>query len=365
MTAIFWITSFLVLLYLIYPLYLLLFSESIPEKEKETCETDGVSLILLSYNGRQYLKDKIDFCLRELFCFKYHELIIVDDNSTDGSKEELENFCHTDHVKIICKNERKGIPDSMNTGINEAKYEFVIFCDQRQRLSDNIMKRIVEPLKYESIGAVSACISNFDRNKNYSFIRQHENSLKAKESKTGCLIGVYGPLYSIKKSCYIPIPDYIILDDLYLSLKILKTKQIKLLKDCYIVDDDFSKLYDYKRSKRYLKGLLQLINEKKMIGDLGYKQRTMLIWHKYLRLLIPFFIILSYLFTGVMMVYDIRYIILFSLLTLLGLISIMPVFFKMQFRLNNLIRIIVFYFIACFDIFITGIFHKINPGIIK
>jgi hypothetical protein len=178
------------------------------------------------------------------------------------------------------------------------------------------------------------------------------------ESNTGSLIGVYGPFYSIKKKCYSIIPDYIILDDLYLSLRILKTKQIEIREDCKIIDESFSIHYNYKRTRRYLKGLLQLLKEKTIISDLSYKQRTMLIWHKYLRLLIPFFLILSYLCSGILIINDVRFAVVFGVLTIFGLLSVLPSIFKIQLRLSNLIRMNIFYFIAFTDIFINSILLK-------
>jgi poly-beta-1,6-N-acetyl-D-glucosamine synthase len=354
MITIFLITGFLVSLYLVYPLWLMVVSCE-KEKETETEDINSVSLVLLSYNGKEFLKDKVNFLIKELSCFQDHELIIVDDNSTDGSRELLNDFRGISNIKIICKTLQKGIPDSMNTAVNQAKFEYIIFCDQRQKLSDHIIQRIVEPLKYKNVGAASGCICHLDHENRYSMIRKLENFIKCKESQAGSLIGVYGPLYAIKKHCYSGMPDDIILDDLYLSLRILKTKQIRLLKECQIIDENFSTLNDYKRARRYLSGFLQIMKEKSIISDLNAKQRIMLIWHKYLRLLIPVLLFLSYISTGVLIFRGIEYVILFSGLTILGLLSAMVG----RFRIKGLIRINILYFIALFDVLFKDIIlHK-------
>ena len=163
MSTIFLITVFIILLYLIYPLWLFFYTSTQSEVDIKAEEIKDVSIILLSFNGQQYLDEKINFLIKELSCFQYSELIIIDDNSTDGSKEIINNFMNTKNIKIILKNEHKGISHSMNMGTATAKYENIVFCDQRQILSDNIIKRIIEPLKYEHIGAVSSCISLIDK----------------------------------------------------------------------------------------------------------------------------------------------------------------------------------------------------------
>jgi len=350
------LTTIIILLYMAYPLWLTFAGPEKSRGEKEMEEITGVSVILLSCNGKNYLNEKINFLLRELSCFESHELIIIDDNSRDGSVDLLRTFVQVDHIKVIYNAKQEGIPFSMNLGIVNAKYEYVIFCDQRQKLSDNILKRIVEPLKYHNVGAVSGCISHLDLEQKCSFIRSHENFLKMKESKTGNLIGVYGPFYAIKKQYYFPIPDHIILDDLYLSLKILTSKQIELRKDCQIIDDDFSMLYDYKRIKRYLTGFIQILKDEKIISGLSNNQKIMLIWHKYLRLLIPLLIFLCYLVTGIMAINRIEYLIIFCIFSSIGLLSVLTIRIRCWITPLHLLRMNILYFFGLIDLLMDKAF---------
>jgi poly-beta-1,6-N-acetyl-D-glucosamine synthase len=343
------ITSVIILLYLLYPFWLTLIALKEPKNELETEEINGISVVLLSYNGKPYLNDKINFLIRELTFFELYELIIIDDNSSDGSGELLANFRNHENVRVLYNEKHLGIPFSMNLGIATAKYESVIFCDQRQVLSECIVKKIVEPLKYKNVGAVSGYISDQDKSQNCSFIRRHENYLKIRENKLGSLIGVYGPFYAIKKNCYTQIPDNIILDDLFLSLKIVRSKKIVILEDCQITDDCFSFLYDYKRTRRYFTGLLQILFDRSVINELHLKHLVMLIWHKYLRLLIPFFIFICYITSGFKAMQSIEYLVLFSTLTAIGLLALLPIKFIFLLKLRNLIRLTFFYFIALID----------------
>jgi len=354
MIVIFSITAFIVFLYLVYPLWLTSFASDKSTDEQETEGINCVSVLLLSFNGKEYLTEKINFLLRELSAFEFHELIIIDDNSSDGSVELLRNFGNLDCVKILYNSRQEGIPFSMNLGVATAKYDYVVFSDQRQRLSEGILKKIVEPLKFTKTGAVSGCISYLDKGKKCFFLRRHENSLKSKESKTGNLMGVYGPFYAIKKQCYSSIPANIILDDLYLSLKILKSKQIIIREDCRIMDEEFSTHYDFKRARRYLSGLLQILSEASVIHDLTKKQRIMLFWHKYLRLLIPVLVFLCYITSGLMIMEGIEYLMVFSVITLAGLLSILPMKSYFLCKMKTVIRVNVYYFFALLNLFLNG-----------
>lgn len=354
MIVIFGITGFIVVLYLVYPLWLTSISSGKPMDVQETKEINCVSVLLLSFNGKKHLTEKINFLLRELSAFEFHELIIIDDNSSDGSVELLRDFGNLDHLTILYNSKQEGIPFSMNLGIASAKYDYVVFSDQRQQLSEGILKKIVEPLQFANIGAASGCIAFRDQGKKCFFLRRHENGLKTKESKTGNLIGVYGPFYAIKKQCYSPIPAHIILDDLYLSLRILRSKQIIIREDCRIMDDDFSAHYDFNRARRYLSGLLQILSEELIIHDLTKKQRIMLFWHKYLRLLIPVLVFLCYIASGLMIMKGVEYLIVFSVITLSALLSALPINSYFLCKMKTVIRVNVCYFFATVNIFLNG-----------
>lgn len=361
MIIIFGISALIILIYLMYPLWLMMIPESDKGPGESPGEIDEVSLIYLSYNGIAYLEDKINFLLKELSVFQNFEIIIIDDNSTDGSKEWLNTFPERENIRITLKDDHKGIPNSMNMGVGKARFKHIIFCDQRQKLSGKILHRLVEPLKYDNLGAVSACISELDKNQHCSRIRRFENFIKLKESRNGNLIGVYGPLYAIKKECFSPIPEYIILDDLYLSLKILKSKQIKILGDCQIMDEEIAELYDYGRAKRYIYGFLQLIREPGLITHLDAKQVTMLFWHKYLRLAIPVFLFLSHIGIGILGAYRINYLFLFIVILIPALVSFVPGRMNLHFWFKNIFRINLFYFVAILDVLVFRAFIRRAP----
>lgn len=343
-------------IYLLYPIFLKLFCSCKTDYTVDENINKGVSLILLSFNGKDYLKAKIEFLLNELSNFEQFELIVIDDNSQDGSAKLLEEYTNNVRIKIIQKNIQRGIPNSMNLGVEESSYEQIIFCDQRQYIAEGSLSKIVEPLQYIEIGAVSGCLSARDKEAKNSFARQHENDIKINESKSGNLIGVYGPFYAIRKSSYSSIPDHIILDDLYLSLKILQSKCVVMMNGCLMTDDNFSKLYNYTRTKRYLSGLLQLLAEKNLIGQLSGKQQIMLLWHKFFRLLIPPVFVICYVLLGLNLTTSPIYALGFVVASLFCLCAVLQMIMKFSSRIISFFRINMLYFIAFIDILLSKVF---------
>ena len=58
-----------------------------------------VSIYITNYNYGSYIKEAIESVLNQ--SFKDIELIIIDDGSTDNSREIIENYAHLNNIRII------------------------------------------------------------------------------------------------------------------------------------------------------------------------------------------------------------------------------------------------------------------------
>jgi glycosyltransferase involved in cell wall biosynthesis len=346
MTVILLITLSVILLYLLYPAYLMLHPRYSPQVPDQPGKEPSVSLVLLTYNGIEHVEEKLRLLSVELEQFKENEFIVIDDDSTDGTRELLASLKERHNLNLILKNEHSGIPHSMNLGVQLSRHDHLVFCDQRQKFSGNILRDLLKPLQNDEVGAVSCYLSCAENNKHGSFLRRHENFIKRFESRTGCLVGVYGPLYTIKKSCYRAIGENIILDDLWLSLSILSSKRIIMVENCMITDDEFGSLYNFKRAKRYLRGLLQVLLKTDLFRGLPARIKIMLLWHKYLRLLIPPMMVVSYLATAVMVFVSRPAAVIFICVSFLILTSFIARRLVIFSNLNTFFRINVYYFFS-------------------
>jgi glycosyltransferase involved in cell wall biosynthesis len=84
-----------------------------------------VSIIIPTYNAAPY----IEKCLRSLVAQDYSniEIIVVDDESTDGSADIAEAL-HLDKVKVL-RLPHGGVSRARNAGIREASGKYIIFID--------------------------------------------------------------------------------------------------------------------------------------------------------------------------------------------------------------------------------------------
>ncbi len=84
------------------------------------------SVIIPVYNGISYICDAIESAVKQTY--KNIEIIVVDDGSTDGLKEVLAPYIKRGTIRYFYE-ENKGLAAARNTGIKNAKGEYIAFLD--------------------------------------------------------------------------------------------------------------------------------------------------------------------------------------------------------------------------------------------
>jgi glycosyltransferase involved in cell wall biosynthesis len=86
-----------------------------------------VSAIITAYNYGKYIERAIRSLIHQNFPKDRYEIIVVNDASTDSTKEILENY--KDEVRVINLEKNVGLAEARNIGIKKAKGQFVVFID--------------------------------------------------------------------------------------------------------------------------------------------------------------------------------------------------------------------------------------------
>ena len=105
-----------------------------------------VSVIIPTYNYGKYIEKAIDSVFAQTY--KDFEIIVVDDGSTDNTREIIENK-YKDKVKYFYQ-ENKGAPSARNKGIEESKGEYLVFLDADDWLKPMALLSRLEYLKEHS-----------------------------------------------------------------------------------------------------------------------------------------------------------------------------------------------------------------------
>lgn len=116
-------------------------------------ETPTVSVIIPTYNSIKYLIVAIESVLNQTF--KDYEILIIDDGSTDDTKESLAGF--GDLITYIYQ-ENAGVSAARNHGIKMARGKYVAFLDADDYWLPEKLEKQVAALEN---GSCKACYSSF------------------------------------------------------------------------------------------------------------------------------------------------------------------------------------------------------------
>lgn len=131
-------------------------------------EYPNVSVVIAAKNEEAGIYKTIRTCVESVYAGKI-ECIVIDDGSTDGTRNEViraQNF-YGEKIKLISFSQNQGKREAMTAGINEALHEIIIFVDSDSFLTSHAIQHITEHfLASERVGAVSGNTKVQNINKN-------------------------------------------------------------------------------------------------------------------------------------------------------------------------------------------------------
>ena len=103
----------------------------------------NISAIIPTYNRTDFVLQAIQSIQKQTVQVK--EIIVVDDGSTDGTKELLK-----DEDIVYIQQENSGVSSARNRGIKEAKYEWIAFLDSddiwnEQKIEEHVSLHVKHP----------------------------------------------------------------------------------------------------------------------------------------------------------------------------------------------------------------------------
>lgn len=126
----------------------------------------NISIIIPTYNRAEYIRKAIESVLAQTY--KDYEIIIVDDGSTDNTREILEPYM--DHIRYIYR-ENAGVSVARNSGIKAAKGEWIAFLDSDDRW---LPHKLACQMKFIRDTTAKVCFTNVIHAQNEKTLEQDE-----------------------------------------------------------------------------------------------------------------------------------------------------------------------------------------------
>ena len=131
-----------------------------------------LTIILPSYNHQKFLKQRLDSIINQTFTD--WQLIIIDDNSTDGSIDVLKNFTNDNksivkHLVINPNNSGSGY-NSWKKGIELADTEYIWIAETDDYSAPSFLLDSINALEKNKKSSLCFCASNYiDKNGNFLY----------------------------------------------------------------------------------------------------------------------------------------------------------------------------------------------------
>ena len=228
MALIFWISLFVVAYtYVGYGLVIYTFSKLKRRQQRGFLpDTDlpPVTLVIAAYNEELFITEKIHNTQR--LDYPNHKLtvLIVTDGSTDRTPDLV-----AAHPWIIHHHEptRKGKIHAVTRIMKFVNTPITVFCDANTFLNENAIRNLVRHYQDDRVGGVAGEKRIFKKEADHAsgagegLYWKYESFLKKKDAEVGSIVGAAGELFSVRTALFEPPDENMIIEDFYLSMKIV------------------------------------------------------------------------------------------------------------------------------------------------
>ena len=188
---------------------------------------------------------------------------------------------------------------TLNAGVRAARYPVLVFADTQQRFDRASIPALVAHLWDERTGAVSGMLELPRAHGSLNLVERYwrlERWLRKWEARLRSSVGVTGAIYAMRRELWKPLPANLILDDVYLPMRlVLEGWRVGFTDEAKARDvRRFEAGQEYRRKVRTLTGVIQVCAW--LPGVLNPVRNPLwlqFVFHKLLRLLTPYLVVVA------------------------------------------------------------------------
>ena len=121
-----------------------------------------VSVIIPAYNSEQFIAETLDSILNQTL--KDIEVVIVNDGSTDGTQDIIDEYCKKSDIFKSYIKENGGVSKARNYGLERATGEYVVFLDADDTYTEKSLEAFYETAKRTGADLVLGRLMTFGKN---------------------------------------------------------------------------------------------------------------------------------------------------------------------------------------------------------
>ncbi len=124
-------------------------------RPRHELQSPKISIVIVSYNHKDYLGPCLDSLLSQTY--SNYEIIVVDNNSSDGSADYVQTTYPL--IKVIKSKQNLGFAGGNNLGVQQASGEYLAFINPDTTVDPQWLEALLKPFKHmPQIGMTTAKI---------------------------------------------------------------------------------------------------------------------------------------------------------------------------------------------------------------
>jgi biofilm PGA synthesis N-glycosyltransferase PgaC len=256
----------------------------------------SITLIIAAYNETAVIEQKIKNSLALDYPADKLEIIVITDGSDDTSPDIVAQYADQG-VKLMHEPVRRGKSAAMNRAAAQAAGDILVFSDANAFYLPDVVRQLARNFHDEAVGCVSgnktirSSAGNIGQSAGLYW--RYESAIKTWESQVGSTVAVVGEMLAVRRDCFEPIPSHIINDDAYIATRLMSQRWRVLYEPEAVCWETavVSTKDEVIRRRRINAGRYQLMFSPQVWPWPDPFTLMQLISHKFLRLLLPFFMI--------------------------------------------------------------------------
>jgi biofilm PGA synthesis N-glycosyltransferase PgaC len=274
-----------------YPLLAVIWSRTLAKPVVKKFVPRTVSILLPVHNGERWLADKLRSISELNYPRELLETIVISSASQDRTMMIASQ--HAGPGLHVIEVEQPGKARALNAGLALARGEILFLTDVRQSLEPDSLTALVEHFADPQVGVVSGelVIREGDSYEEASVgaYWKYEKLIRAAQSRIDSVPGATGAIYAMRRELARPLPDDILLDDVYLPLcAYFQGYRITWEPGAKAFDYPASLKTEFRRKIRTLAGVYQIIGTFPRLLIPNHRLWIHFVSHKLGRLFLPF-----------------------------------------------------------------------------
>ncbi len=207
----FWlVVSSIFYVYVGYPFLLIVLTSILRTKPVYKADiTPSVSLIVSAYNEAGVIVEKIENSLRLDYPRSSLEIIVVSDGSTDKTDEIVSTY-REEGVTLVRVDNNQGKSAAENAGVAVASGDIIVFSDANAMLRPSALRRLIRNFADGRVGCVVGRVTYINEtdtsvSREEGIYWRYELFLRQEESRLGNFTMGSGPIMAIRRELFNPL----------------------------------------------------------------------------------------------------------------------------------------------------------------